>query len=399
MKKSLYILLALFIGVGLYSCKYQDNIYQEFVKKGGYVYPQKTNGLAIYSGFKRLKLVWDAPKDPSVRSAKVYWNNKTEVLDINYANFTGDRVELYVDGLEERSYTFQLVNFDSNGNPSMVTEISASPYAENWLIMHAERTVSSAEVKGTAADLVMSFGTNEMIATRFRYVNTNGETVVHDQIMDAASNKISLPGAVSGKRFEFSSSYCPANGLDTIWTGWTKSTNPISGLLDRKSWGVEVTADQIWDGTFLPSEVFDGVIDRSNRWVSAQGTLANVFPKIMAVDMNKDSYYINKVAFYQDQATLNRRFGNSVEIYWGNEPFDPNAGTEYATSPGFAAAIAKNTFLTTTFYFSTATWTKSWPDMQHFRYLAIVWKNSRSSSGWIDLWEMEFYGYDATAGD
>jgi hypothetical protein len=399
MKKSLYILLALFIGAGLYSCKNQDDVYQEFVQKGGFVYPQKTNRLTIFSGYKRIKLVWDAPKDPSVRTAKIFWNNRTAVRDIDYATFTGDRIELYVDGLEERSYTFQLVNFDSKGNQSMVSEITAAPYAENWLMMHAERTVSSAQVVGPAADLVMSFGTNEMIATRFRYVNTNGETVVHDQTMNAASNKISLPGAVSGKRFEFSSSYCPANGLDTIWTGWTKSTNPISGLLDRKSWGVEVTADQIWDGTFLPSEVFDGVIDRSNRWVSAQGTLANVFPKIMAVDMNKDSYYINKVAFYQDQATLNRRFGNSVEIYWGNEPFDPNAGTEYATSPGFAAAIAKNTFLTTTFYFSTATWTKSWPDMQHFRYLAIVWKNSRSSSGWIDLWEMEFYGYDATAGD
>ena len=100
MKKSLYILLALFIGAGLYSCKNQDDVYQEFVKKGGYVYPQKTNGLVIYSGYKRIKLVWDAPKDPSVRTAKVFWNNKTEVRDIDYANFTGDRIELLVDGLE-----------------------------------------------------------------------------------------------------------------------------------------------------------------------------------------------------------------------------------------------------------------------------------------------------------
>ncbi len=399
MKKNIYILLILFIAAVLYSCKNQDEVYQEFVKKGGFVYPQKTQGLKVYSGYKRIKLVWDAPKDPSVRTAKLYWNNKTEVRDIDYANFTGGRIEVIVDKLEERSYTFNLVNFDSNGNQSMVTEITASPYAENWLMMHAERTVNTAQINGTAADLVMSFGTNEMIATRFRYVKKNGETVVHDQTLGASSNKISLPDAVPGKRFEFSSSYCPTEGLDTIWNSWVRSPNPISGLLDSKLWGVEVTSGQIWDGNFNPANIFDGFIDRNHRWCSAQGTLANVFPKIMVVDMTKNSYFINKFALYQDQSSTSGRYGNTVEIYWGNEPFDPNAGAEYATSPGFAKAIANSTYLSTTFYFSTSTWTKSWADMQKFRYMAVVWKNSRSTKGYIDLWEMQFFGYDAAAED
>lgn len=396
MKKNLYILLALFIGVGLYSCQNQDDIYQEFVKKGGYMYPQKTNGLATYSGYKRIKLVWDVPKDPSVRTAKVYWNNKVDVRDVDYAAHVGDRVELIFDGLEERAYTFQLVNFDSNGNQSMVSEVTVSPYAENWLMTHAERTVSSAEVKGTAADLVMSYGTNEMIATRFRYVNKNGETVVYDQNLDASSNKISLPDAVSGKRFEYSSSYCPAAGLDTIWNSWVRSPNPISGLLNSELWGVDVTSGQIWDSSFMPAKVFDGIIDKTHRWCSAQGTSAKVFPKIMVVDMKKDSYSINKFILYQDPNSYSR-YGSSVEFYWGNEPFDPNAGAEYATSPGFAKAIANSTYQATTFYASTASWGKSWADMQKFRYMAIVWKNSRSTSGWIDLWEIQFYGYDAAA--
>ena len=399
MNRNLYILLVLCIGAGLHSCKNQDDIYQEFVKKGGYVYPQKTNGLTVYSGYKRIKLTWSAPKDPSVRTAKVYWNNNTEVKDIDYASYTGDRIELDIDGLEERSYTFNLVNFDSEGNQSMMTEITASPYAENWLMMHAERTVSSAQINGTAADLVMSYGTDEMIETRFRYVNKDGETVVHAQTMGATSNKISLPDAVSGKRFEFSSSYCPAEGLDTIWNNWTRSPYPISGLLDARSWETEVTSGQTWSSDFMPAKILDGIIDRDHRWVSADGAQATVFPKIMVVDMKKDSYSINKISLYQDPATYSRRYANSVEIYWGNEPFDPNAGAGYATSPGFAAAIVNNTYLTTTFYFGTASWSRGWADMQKFRYMAIVWKNSRSSKGWIDLWEIEFYGYDAAAGD
>lgn len=395
--KNFYFLLVLLVGLGLGSCKNQDDIYMEFVKKGGNVYPEKTNNLGAYVGYKRIKLVWDAPKDPSVKTAKVYWDNKTMVKDINYSAFPGDKVELIVDNLEERTYTFQLINFDTNGNQSMVSEVIAAPYAENWLATHAERTVTAAEVKGTDAEIKMNFGTNEMIATRFRYINADGDTIELEETLDAYSSTILFPNAISGKRFEYSSSYCPAEGLDTIWNDWIKSPTPISGKLDCKSWNVTVTTGQIWDNNFLPSKAVDGVIDRNYRWCSAQGALANVFPKIMVVDNQKDSYYINKVSLYQDQATMNRRFGNSVEMYWGNEPFDPDAGTDYANSPGFADAIAKGNWLTTTFWFSTATWTKTWSQMQEFQYFAIVWKDSRSGSGWIDLWEIEFYGYDSAA--
>ncbi len=397
MNKNIFILLILFIGTALYSCKNQDDVYQEFVKKGGYVYPQKTNGLAIFTGYKRIKLVWDAPKDPSVRTAKVYWNNNIDMKEIDYSTITGDKVELYIDKLEERSYTFNLVNFDSKGNQSMTSEITAAPYAENWLMLHADRTVSSAQTNGTAADLVMSYGTDEMIATRFRYLNTDGNTVLHNHVMNAANNKISLPGAVAGKRFEYSSSYCPALGLDTIWNDYKKSVNPISGKLDCTLWGGDVTTGQIWDNTFLPAKVLDGIIDRTHRWCSAQGTLAKTFPKIMVFDNKKSSFYINKISLYQDQTSTSYRYGNTVEIYWGNEPFDPNAGASYATSPGFAKAITSVTYLTTTFYFSTSIWTKSWTDMQNFRYMAVVWKDSRNTNGYIDLFECEFYGYDAAA--
>lgn len=397
MKKIIYLLMALLVMLCVSSCKDQDEIYKEFVKVGGYIYPEKTNELKAVRGYKRIKLVWKMPKDPSVVSAKIYWNNMTDMRDVDYSTASGDYIEQIIDNLEERAYTFQLINFDARGNKSMISEVTASPYADVWLLTHAERTVISSEIVGSNAEIVMSFGTDEMIATRFRYIDINGDTIQLDETMDLLTNKVMFPNAVSGRKFEFSSSYCPTDGLDTIWNEWIKSPTAIAGKLDCKSWNVTVTTGQIWDNNFLPSEAVDGIIDRSNRWVSAQGTLAAVFPKIMVVDNKKDSYRINKVSLYQDQATVNRRFANSVEMYWGNEPFDPDAGTDYANSPGFADAIAKGNWLTTTFWFSTATWTKTWSQMQNFQYFAVVWKNSRSTSGWIDLWEIEFYGYDAAA--
>lgn len=397
MKKIKYLLMALLVVLCVSSCKDQDEIYKEFVKVGGYINPEKTNGLHAFRGHNRVKLVWKMPKDPSVTSAKIYWNNNVDVLDIDYTTRLGEYTEQVIDNLEERSYTFQLINFDADGNKSMISEITVAPYAANWLLTHAERTVTSSEIVGSDAQIEMSFGTDEMIATRFRYIDTNGDTIQLEETMDLLTNKITFLNAVSGRKFEYSSSFCPPEGLDTIWNAWIKSPTAIAGKLDCKSWNVTVTTGQIWDNSFLPSKAVDGVIDRNYRWCSANGELAKVFPKIMVVDNQKDSYYINKVSLYQDQATYNRRYGNSVEMYWGNEPFDPDAGTDYANSPGFADAIAKGNWQTTTFWFSTATWTRTWSQMQEFQYFAIVWKNSRSGSGWIDLWEIEFYGYDSEA--
>lgn len=399
MKKNLYFLLVILILTGLHSCKDQDQVYQEFVKLGGYVYPEKTNNLTARAGYKRVKLAWDAPKDPSVKSAKIYWNNGTEVIDIDYSGHSDPTVERFIEELEERTYTFELVNFDSNGNQSMKTEITVMPYGENWLLTHAERTIYTAEVEGQDAQIVTGYGTDEMIETRFRYLNRDGETVVLDEVLDASTNRITLPNAKNGVRFEFSSSYAPMDGLDTIWNVWSRSIDPIAGLLDCRAWGIQVTTGQVWDNSFLPYKALDGIIDRDHRWCSAQGALATVFPKIMTIDSEKDSYFINKIAMYQDQATLNRRFAKSVEIYWGNEPFDPDAGGGYESSPGFAAAIAAGNLQKTTFYFSTGTFTRRWTEMQNFRHLAIVWKDSRSTSGWIDLWEIEFYGYDSAEED
>ena len=336
--KNFYFLLVLLVGLGLGSCKNQDDIYMEFVKKGGNVYPEKTNNLGAYVGYKRIKLVWDAPKDPSVKTAKVYWDNKTMVKDINYSAFPGDKVELIVDNLEERTYTFQLINFDTNGNQSMVSEVIAAPYAENWLVTHAERTVTAAEVKGTDAEIKMNFGTNEMIATRFRYINADGDTIELEETLDAYSSTILFPNAISGKRFEYSSSYCPAEGLDTIWNDWIKSPTPISGKLDCKSWNVTVTTGQIWDNSFLPSKAVDGVIDRNYRWCSAQGALANVFPKIMVVDNQKDS--ITSTSFFYQIQLVQALW----QIMWrciGVMNHLIPTRTNYENSPVLQNAIAK----------------------------------------------------------
>lgn len=400
MKKNVCFLLLLLIVTGLSSCKDDENE-QELTLRS----IQRPTGVSILPGYKRVKITWETPTDPLISTAKISWNQGAETMEVDYKSFIENNNEVYIEGLENKSYTFVLINYDDAGNRSLrVEEIASPPYAEEWLETRVERTVSSAEKNGAITSIVMnSSADNELVSTRFRYVNMDGETVVLEQVLSASGTTISLPDAASGKRFEFSSSYRPANGADAVWKEWSESPDPIyeaAPLLDARSWNVTVTDRQIWNLStdFDPKLVVDGIIDRTHRWCSANTSpapdVSKVFPKIMVIDATK-IHNIEKVSLYQDPTNAAGRFGKTVEIYWGNTPFDPNVGSSYESSAGFANAITNGAVIKEAWPTTTATWTKKWSELQNFRYFAIVWKDSHAAGGWVDLWEAQFFGYEA----
>lgn len=389
MKKFIYIILAVLTIAGVSSCKDQDDIYQQWVKKGGYTYPEKSTDLKAYDGYNRIKLQWAYPKDPSVTSAKITWANGTKSLDVNYSDYVGkDTIVIYIDNLEERSYTFDIVNFDAAGNKSMTTEITTSPYAENWLLTHSEREIISADVQSDGSALVKTgFGTDEMIATRFRYLNNAGDTITLTETLPAASSTISFPDAAPGKKFEYSSSYCPAEGLDTIWNAWRRSPNPIAGKLDCSGW--VATCNTV--ATRPTSNLFDGVIgsDVNHAWWSYDMT---TFPKILVIDTQSSTYMINKLLLYQNEAGgYTYRTNYNVEVYFGNQLFDINAGTDYANTDPFKNAVYSKSLV----FWNGTSWAGVWlPEMENVRYIAIVFKDSRRNGN--ALFEVEAYGYDTS---
>jgi len=388
MKKIIYIILAVLTIAGVSSCKDQDDIYQQWVKKGGYIYPEKSTGLEAYDGYNRIKLVWAYPKDPSVTSAKVTWLNGAKSLNVNYADFAGkDTIVVNIDSLEERSYTFEVTNYDAEGNKSMTTEITASPYAENWLLTHSEREIISSEVQSDGSALVKTgYGTDEMIATRFRYINNAGDTVNLAQTLNVNSASVSLPDAAPGKKFEYSSSFCPTDGLDTLWNAWRRSPTPIAGKLYTRNWVATCNTP----ATRPTSNLFDGII--GNNVDYAWWSNSNTFPKILVIDTQKDTYMLNKIILYQNESgAYTYRTNNNVEVYWGNQPFDPNAGSGYATTDPFKNALYSGS---TVFWNGTSHATFSTADMINARYIAIVFLNSRRNGN--ALFEVEAYGYDSS---
>ena len=397
MKKTIYFLLGLFaVTICFQSCTDQDETYKQYIKKGGYLYPQVASNLAEKEGYKRIQLSWDTPKDPSIRTAKIYWGNRADSFSIDYSKYTGDQITFDLKGLDERSYTFEVINYDKDGNASMTKEITSAPYAESWLALHAARNITSEEQIDGTTFIKMTSSTDEMVSTEVRYVNNSGDSVSVYVVND--SNSLTIPDAKVGTRFSYRSSYCPFDGLDTVWTAWQKSPTPIVGRIDCSSWTPVATDHQVWSSDYLEKFIFDGVNshDAGHRWCSSgDANYQKVFPKIMSIDMGKDSYQIAKIVMQQSPNGVKYHYAYHVEIYFGNQPFDQNAGSGYADTDAFKNAGLK---ISSKFYLSTYAWNYEWKEAINYRYMAIVWKDSRSSEGYIDLTELEVYGYDSAAG-
>ena len=218
MKKIVTILM---FAAALVSCGKQDTVYKPFVKEGGYIYPAKPIELKATSGYQRILLEWDAPMDPSIRTTKLFWDNYSDSLVFSTSDYQDGSIQVWVTDLDDRSYTFDVVNYDAAGNKSLATEITTTPFGESWLLSHAERSFMRATMDGDDAVVTMSKSTDEMVATKFRYKMADG-TVTESEYLLPGNVEIRLPQALKGKRVEYKSAFLPVNGKDTPMGGQSR---------------------------------------------------------------------------------------------------------------------------------------------------------------------------------
>ncbi len=372
------------------SCYKQDDIYREYIVVGGHTYPAKAISLKAAPGHNRVVLSWDLPNDPSIRTAKVYWDNYTDSIAVDYADFPDGHVSVSVPGLEERSYTFDVVNFDEPGNRSLASELTARPLGISWLVTHTERRIYSCIMDGDDAIITMTRSTDEMVATKFMVRDLSGGWKEYEKTMGADETVIRIPGVMKGKRFKYTSSYKQEDAVEEIWNpNWTVSEMGVSYPLDGKDWDIKVTEGQTRTG-YGPELIFDGLTeDTKSRYFSSSSTTnRNVFPKILAFDTKRDAgkeYAITQMTFYLNPTSANSRYLKDVVLYVGDSEFDVDDRL-YAVNFGSPA-------LQMGFDQESSVQTKVLAEPHAGRYLSLVFKNSRSTTGYIDLWELVPYGY------
>lgn len=370
----------------LLSCDKQDDTYRQYIVPGGYNYPAKASSVIATSGYQRVDVSWTTPLDPAVKSVKIYWDSNRDSMSVNYADAVDGVVTAHIENLEERSYTFNIVNFDGHGNKSLASEVTVSPYGDGWLSTHAERKVYSAVMKGDDALLSLGTPVDEMVYTRFRYKNKDGQIVVSDPIpMD--STDVYLSDAMKGKYFEYQSAYCPKNGLDVVWnSNWIKTSTPIYYNLADKSWTLSLTANQQRNADYSPDKMFDG--DLETRYYSSTNTsLRKNFPKIVAINTNAPEGMeptVTGINVIQHLTESKSRLVKTLNFYVGDKEYNPN-DADYLNS--FGAPV-----LDASFRQDMVEQAKDFDPVTGSCF-AIAFKSSYSTYGYIDVLEFEVIGY------
>lgn len=378
------------------SCGGQDEIYKEWVKKGGYDYPAKAINLSSVIGYQNVIVNWEKPMDPAVRTATLFWDNYAKSIDVDYADYPDGKVSIEVGELEDRSYTFDIVNYDDVGNKSLAAEITVSPYGEGWMVSRSERTVTSARMEGRDAKIVMSKATDEMVATRFRYKNLQDEWVESETVLKPGENEVTFKDAMKGKRFEYSSSFCPKAGKDTVWRTWTKSVDGISYQIDGSRWNVTATNGQYF-GINTPDKIIDGRYDRpAYSWHSSKSdNNKQAFPKILSVDTQTsagEEFAFTGFTFCENNTAASLRYIKDYTIYVGSSYYNPD-DADYQKNFGIP-------FIGGTLSTSADQYSVNVTQGATGRYIAIVFKNSwNAEDGFIDLWELIPYGYIPSLAD
>ena len=390
MKKSI-IFSILVLALSFVCCSRQDDTYSQYIVKGGYNYPAKPTQLVAVPGYYNVVLAWATPLDPAVKSVKLFWDNYAESMDVSYSDAKDGILIVTVPDLEERSYTFNVINYDGSGNKSLAAEVTASPYGEGWLCTHAERRVPFAKMQGDSAVVTLGTPVDEMVATMFRYRNSKGE-IVESEPVPVDSMSATLKDALRGKYFEYRSSYRPANGYQAVWNlEWSKSATPIYYNLASADWDITVTEKQYRDNNYLPKFMFDGNIETMYHSSTNSG-LRNKWPKIVSVDTKAEGDKIPtivgiNVIQHPDQAKS--RYVRSIGFYVGDSAFNPDDAS-YATTYGEPALEA-------TLRQDVAEQSKDFAAPVTGRYFAIVFKNSyNTSGGYISAYEFEVLGYTAS---
>src|SRR5690606_6249346 len=98
-----YVAFLLCSGFLLLSCEDADSTFRDFIVEGGLVYPGSATSPAAHPGKNKVLITWLKGTDPSVSSAKVFWDNYTDSVSVPVPP-GADPIRVLVEELVEKPY-------------------------------------------------------------------------------------------------------------------------------------------------------------------------------------------------------------------------------------------------------------------------------------------------------
>ncbi len=203
------------------ACTKQDD-YKKYLGNGEILYTGKADSLLVHAGRNRVQLSWLLISDPKISRAKIYWNNRKDSAMLDIKRTSGvDTIRYIISNLEERAYTFEVYNFDRDGNTSVRSEATGFVYGRFYEDALLTRAFSNAEMKNGQAEISWANidTTGGIIGMQLQY--TTNDNVAHDTIVAAQpeGQVTVLPNYLSMSSFRYRTLYKPDKlAVDTFYT-------------------------------------------------------------------------------------------------------------------------------------------------------------------------------------
>lgn len=311
------MVLGLAIIILLFSrCTKMDNTYHDFWKEGERTYPASPDSLKVFSGENRIEIFWLIVGDRSVTKAMIYWNNKTDSLEVpikHSVNQGVDTVDIVLDNMPEGNYSFNIYTFDNEGNRSVGANITGKVYGDSYTNSLLTRIVNNASFIddtlriqwGDPADAT-SIGANLI------YTDITG--AVRERLIapDADTTVISDFNLNNSHYFKYSTLFLPdSTAIDTFATAYdsVRVLGPRADL-PKDSWTVAASSYDSRNGRTdrTPEMTIDN--NTSTAWINLVGSTD--YPHTITIDMGeiKDNLYGVSLYF-----TSRNETPQSVDVY------------------------------------------------------------------------------------
>lgn len=276
--------MLLMLSVIVLGCSKMDDTYKQFLEGGQKKYVGKADSVQVLSGKNRVYLRWLKSADPNVTKAKIYWNAKSDSLEVPIGQ-NDDFIIIPIENLAEGNYTFQIYTFDDLGNTSVMVEALGRAYGSNYESLLLSRPIEKTTfLNGNTLEISWgSVSDASLFLTELIYTD---DANIRDTIFVEETATTTVLENFSRGMLKYRSLYKPNDlAVDTFYTSYDSLR--VKGLpieLSKEGWIATSSSFDNRSGTrYRPASL---AIDNntSSIWVN-QITPQTYFPHWIEVDM------------------------------------------------------------------------------------------------------------------
>lgn len=329
LRKILYFLLAISI---LPSCEDFMDVHKKYIEGGEIIYAPKPDTISFIAGKERILFHCRAYNAPNVKEVNLYWNDGLDSLVVPVSfGAAYDSIDVILNNMEEKSYTFNVVMVDNYGHKSLTVTDFGSSYGAAYQATLNNRRIKELMFMDSQGIIEWYSPMDGLVRNEIRYTKTDG--TLAEVWMAADKYSVTLPSPEPGSSILYRSLYIPEEqAVDTFATDWVQTELSFSReyKYDRSSWKVLAVSDETASDGGGMNALIDN--DLSTYWHSAYKNGNAPLPHWAVIDMQapKD---ISRLEIYRRAGNTNAK---TVEIYVSDQPEADAAGWQKIGTGVFA---------------------------------------------------------------